>query len=159
MHLRKLILNDAPLMLEWMHDADLTKYLRIDFSKKTLEECISFIENASDGHFAIADNSDEYLGTVSLKNIQNGSAEFAIVIRRKVFGTGIAKDAMVEIIDYGFNNLGLKRIYWCVNPANMRALHFYEKQNYNRASAETIPKTLGYSKSEIETYVWYQIMG
>ena len=75
MRLRKLKLKDAPLMLEWMHDADVVRDLRNDFASKTIGDCRDFIKNSSNDkmnvHYAIVSNEDEYMGTVSLKNIDN----------------------------------------------------------------------------------------
>ena len=76
MYLRKLQLKDAPLMLEWMHDDSVVKELQANFAEKTIEDCNQFILAAEDQthniHLAIADDYDEYMGTVSLKNINEG---------------------------------------------------------------------------------------
>ena len=83
MKLRKLKLKDAPLMLEWMHDETVVENLHADFSSKTIDDCIKFIENSYDfsvnAHYAIASDEDVYMGTVSLKHINRdtNSAEFA----------------------------------------------------------------------------------
>ena len=84
MRLRKLELKDAPLMLEWMHDETVVKDMQADFSSKTLEDCNHFILSSKDTrknlHLAIVDENDEYMGTVSLKNIEEDKAEFAITV-------------------------------------------------------------------------------
>ena len=49
MKLRELQLEDAPLMLEWMQDNDLTSGFHSDYSSKTLQDAESFIEA---GHIA-----------------------------------------------------------------------------------------------------------
>ena len=38
MHLRRLELKDAPLMLEWMHDTSVVGLLRTNFASKTIED-------------------------------------------------------------------------------------------------------------------------
>ena len=85
MKLRDLKLKDAPLMLEWMHDEELVRFFRTDFQDKTLGDCEAFIQTAAaeqNRHWAICNDEDEYLGTVSLKHMdpQNGTAEYAIAI-------------------------------------------------------------------------------
>ena len=112
-------------------------------------------------HLAIADDNDEYVGTVSLKDIVDGFAEFAICIRRKYMGSGMAKEAMKNILDIGFNEHGLSKIYWCVSAENKRALRFYDKNGYKRI-AMTSNKRLcihainsGYNEAEIASYIWY----
>lgn len=92
MRLRKLELKDAPLMLEWMHDETVVKDMQADFSSKTLEDCNHFFLSSKDIrknlHLAIVDENDEYMGTVSLKNIEEDKAEFAITVRKYAMGKG-----------------------------------------------------------------------
>ena len=72
------------------------------------------------------------MGTVSLKNIENGTAEFAITVRKGAMGKGVSKYAMSEIIRIGLEELNLKSVYWCVSPENKRAVKFYDKNGYIR---------------------------
>lgn len=106
MYLRKLKKQDAPLMLEWMHDNAVVKNLQTDFASKAIKDCEQFIENSlSDRHnlhLAIADEKDVYQGTVSLKNISDNTAEFAITILSSAMGRGISKKAMDTIVEMGF---------------------------------------------------------
>lgn len=142
MYLRKLKQKDAPLMLEWMHDPSVVENLQTDFGKKTIEDCVKFIDASKDDnhdiHLAIADAADEYQGTVSLKHIDNSSAEFAITIRSSAMGCGIATEAMDKMIQYGFEEKGLTSIYWCVSPENKRAVRFYDKNGYHRVNPDTL---------------------
>lgn len=136
MQLRRLLPQDAPLMLEWMHDADAVRYMRADFAHMQQADCERFIAAAQQDfpslHRAIADEQGGYLGTVSLKNIDktNREAEFAIAVRRCAMGHGAAAFGMQAILRLGFSQLGLRRIVWCVDPVNVRACRFYAKQGY-----------------------------
>jgi diamine N-acetyltransferase len=78
------------------------------------------------------------MGTVSLKNIGKGSAEFAITIRKAAIGKGYSKYAMAEIIRIGFENLNFQSIYWCVFPENKKAVRFYDKNSYQRIDAAAL---------------------
>lgn len=166
MYLRKLELKDAPYMLEWMHDYSVVQNLQVDFSKKTIDDCKTFImDSQNEGiclHKAISDNSDEYLGTVSLKNIDstNSMAEFAICIRKKAMGKGYSEFAMKEIIRIGFEELDLKHIYWYVSEQNERAIRFYDKQNYKRVDLENLEECnmLLLDDSLLKkNYIWYVV--
>lgn len=158
MKLRRLKLQDAPLMLEWMHDDTVVHDLRTDFGQKKLEDCISFIEQSnmiSDSlNLAIVDDDDEYMGTVSLKHITLESAEFGITVRKCAMGKGYSDFGMKEIIRIGFEQYSLKSIFWCVDPNNARAIRFYDKHGYERCSA---PDTDYYTLEEKEAFVWYCI--
>ncbi len=133
MHLRSLNAYDAPLMLEWMHDEKIAGCFLRDFKNKTLADCLSFIKRSrltadtTDRHFAVADKSDIYMGTVSLKNIHDREAEFAIAMRRQAFGKGYAAYGMRTILAYGFRELLMEKIWWTVYENNYRAVQFYDK--------------------------------
>ena len=139
MILRRLKKEDAPLMLEWMHDKEVTHDLASDFSSKTIKDAERFIttsQNAGkDLHMAIATDDDEYMGTVSLKHIDRvaGNAEFAIAVRQCAMGRGYAWFGMEEIVRKAFDELGLECVYWCVSRNNTRACRFYDKHNFHEA--------------------------
>lgn len=130
--LRSLDPKDAPLMLEWMHDDTINCQFRYPFAEMTLEKAEDFIGHSFDDenrHFAIVDGNDEYLGTVSLKNISKAdlNAEYSIVTRKKAHGTGIAARATMEILRYAFDEIGLHRVYLNVLSGNAAARRLYEK--------------------------------
>ena len=150
MILRRLQDTDAEYMLEWMHDKTVIEFMKTDFMNMSLDDCRRFIEASQNDreniHYAI-DVNGEYLGTVSLKNIKSGEAEFAITIRKCAMGTGVSSKAMHLIIEEGFKNLGLDCIYWYVSPLNKRAVKFYDKNGYQRTNI----------RGGANNYIWYQI--
>ena len=156
MYLRMLKEKDAPLMLEWMHDPFVVSGLRTDFSKKTIDDCLSFIESSKDTrknlHMAICDDDDQYMGTVSLKHIRNDKAEFGITVRREAMGKGYSWFGMRRIFEIGFSEYKLKEIYWCVDPDNTRACRFYDKHDFRKTDA---PENDDYNKEERNRYTWY----
>lgn len=157
MYLRKLEPKDAFLMYEWMHDSDVTHDLRTDFSRLSQDDAELFIlHSAGDArnvNLAIASDEDEYMGTVSLKNICDGRAEFAIVMRKCAMKKGYALFGMLEILKKAFNELGLREVYWCVSEKNTRAVRFYEKNRFN-VTKEVPPDLLG-SYEGTDNLRWY----
>lgn len=135
-HLRNLEEKDAPLMLEWMHDPSIACFFRFDAMSMTGEKCIEYIRTANSDenskHFAIADENDKYLGTISLKNIdyEKKEAEYAISTRKMAHGTGAAMVATKEILRIAFGELGLERVYLNVLAENTRANAFYQKVGF-----------------------------
>lgn len=134
LYLRNLISDDAFLMLEWMHDQNVIGKLAVDFKHKKIDDCYRFIEDSNKNdtqeiHRAICCGDDEYLGTISLKNIswKNLNAEYAIVLRTKAIGSGVAKFATIEILKIAFQDLHLHKVYLCVKSSNIRAMKFYNK--------------------------------
>jgi len=151
--------KDAQLMLEWMHDKTVICDLRANFMSKTIEDCKMFIDSAHDEienlHLAIVDDKDEYMGTVSLKHINNKTAEFGITVRRCAMGKGYSYYGMRKIIQIGFMQRNLELVYWCVDPINERAIRFYDKHGYQRCDA---PKQAeSYSSEEKNKYIWYYV--
>ena len=109
--LRELKEKDAVLMLEWMHDPDVQKGL----------------------HFAIVNDDDEYLGTVSLKEIDlvNKSVEYAITLRKKAQGLGYAYIATGQVLKKAFREYGLHRVYLSVYADNVKAIRLYERCGFS----------------------------
>ena len=161
MQLRKLKMEDAPLMLEWMHDTSVVEHLGTNFAEKSLDDCRRFINWANDTdtdlHLAVADENDTYMGTVSLKHIDRTAktAEFAITVRACAMGQGYSRFGMEHILEMGIHEMGLDTIYWCVNPINARAVRFYDKCGYQRTQA--IPQALlALYKDLPADLIWYQ---
>lgn len=139
--LRELKETDAPLMLEWMHDSDIQKGFKKDMLGASLEDAREFCVNSkvpdelSTGislHFAIVDESDEYLGTISLKDIdlENKTAEYAITTRKKAHGKGIAYNATGLLLRKAFCEYKLHRVYLNVYANNEAAIKLYERSGF-----------------------------
>lgn len=156
--LRPLEEKDAVLMLEWMHDEDVTRYLRLNVKDSTLDDAIRFINNAKDEkvnlHRAIVDYRDCYLGTVSLKNIDctKMEAEYAIVMHPSSIGIGAASAASRMIIKLAFEELKLVRVYLNVLKNNQRAIKLYEKIGFCYTHSNNI-----IFRGENAELVWYEI--
>lgn len=136
MELRRLKENDIQGMLEWMHDPNVFQFFRFSCENYTEENVAQFIKQAQidfdndiHRHYAIVDENDQYLGTISLKDIDKKSlnAEYAISLRSNVHGKGIATWATKEILKIAFLQLGLLRVYLNVLSNNTSAIHLYEK--------------------------------
>ena len=131
--LRQLHEKDAPFMLEWMKDKEVARNFRFEAGNATMQSVCGFIEASqnmeTNANFAITEaNSDEYLGTVSLKNIdkQAKSAEYAIVLRKKAQGKQCGAAATAKILEYAYYTLELERVYLNVLSTNEKAIRFYE---------------------------------
>lgn len=158
--IRRLEPKDAEFMLEWMHDKEINRAFRYPFSQSTKESVLMFIKNSyneNNRHFAVVNEQDEYLGTVSLKNIsrQNGSAEYAVVLRQKAQGTGVARKATEELIRYAFEELKLHKVYLNVLDINEKAKHFYQKCGF---VYEGTAKDAIRLNGKYESLSWYGII-
>ncbi len=133
--LRKLSDKDIPGMMEWMHDPEINRWFRFDAEIMTEERAKEFIAGSFTGknrHYAIVDESDEYLGTISLEEIdeENKHALYAISTRKCAWGSGAAFTATRMLLDIAFHELKLERVYLNVLADNIRAKRFYEKAGF-----------------------------
>lgn len=164
MKLRNFELEDAPLMLEWMHDPNVVFSLKKDFSNTTLKDVKKYILDSRnithDINLAICSDENEYVGTVSLKNIDrnNQSAEFFIVIRSCAMGKGYAWFGMEEIILKGFKEYGLESIYWCVSRSDIRGIRFFDKHNFHEFFDVPTKILNRYSSFKHGQLKWYNIL-
>ena len=140
--LRELQEKDAALMLEWMHDPEVQKGFKKNMLDASLEDALIFCVNSKvpetisqgdDLHFAIVDEDDEYLGTISLKSIdlENKTAEYAITTRKKAHGKGIAYMATGLVLKKAFREYGLHRVYLNVFSNNEAAIRLYERCGFS----------------------------
>lgn len=135
MNIRSLVLDDAPRMLEWMQNADISHFFRFSNMIPTDSSVRAFIQNSNSTthkHFAVTDDNNEYMGTVSLKNIDpvNKNAEYAIALHMDAIGKGYAQYATDQILNIAFFQLNLHRVYLNVLSINHRAIRFYEKYGF-----------------------------
>ena len=162
MYLRELKNEDAPYMLEWMHDESVTHDMPSNFAAKELGDCEAFIASSKDTtlnlHMAIASDTDEYMGTVSLKhiNIKMSNAEFAISVRKTAMGRGYSWLGMMEILRIAFEERGLNCVYWCVSSKNERAIRFYRKHSFHE-TFDVLPE-IAERYVDVPNLIWFSVL-
>ena len=79
------------------------------------------------------DDKDEYLGTISLKNMDLDSltAEYAITTRKKARGKGVGFTATGILLKKAFKEYGLHRVYLNVFSDNAAAIKMYERCGFH----------------------------
>ena len=134
--LRPVSRDDIERSLIWRNDPLIKKDLqtyRLPITKP-MED--SWIEKAMNGNnerivFAIDENKTlQHVGFIELNSIDyfNRNGQFAIVIGdESAQGKGIGMSATRQILDYGFNQLNLKKVYLQVAEYNSTAIALYRK--------------------------------
>jgi len=159
--LRPLEKKDAARMLAWMKDERVNKYFQFDPEAVSADTVSEFIANSRSGgnsvHFAVADDDDTYLGTVSLKNINAAAknAEYAIALCHDSQGRGAGKFATIEILKYAFTTLGLESVYLNVFSDNERAISLYQKCGF--VFEGEFRKHI-YKDGELKNLKWFRVM-
>jgi RimJ/RimL family protein N-acetyltransferase len=133
--------EDISGMRSWCNDPSITRFLGGRYTapipwEQTEAELNRFLNGDAGGYnLVVADKeSGRYLGQVSLFMVDHLSrkAELAIVLTPGNLGKGYGGEALRLLIDFGFGQVNLNRIWLTVNCNNHRALHVYEKAGFVR---------------------------
>jgi ribosomal-protein-alanine N-acetyltransferase len=135
--LRKPEPSDTDALYVFKNDAEIASMLGgffTGYSKIDLEEWVEFHRAAKDeALFVIADTKDRAIGHVGLYKINHRirSGEFAIVIGdRSTWGKGLGRACTRFAIEYGFDELNLRRIYLQVVASNEHAIKLYRSLGF-----------------------------
>jgi len=127
---------DIPIFVRWFNDAETNSFLSmraplsIELEEDWFERAVA--QQGKDGyHFVICRlDDDRPIGTIGLFALDhvNGSAGMGITIGEKeLWGQGFGGDALNALLDFGFGELRLERIWLDVYDFNTRARRSYEK--------------------------------
>ena len=139
LYLRPLERGDAPVLQPWFNDPVVTENLMIrrPVSRDYEEGFLAGL--AADEHRVILGialrNSDALIGTIGLEDIDtvNRQANFGICIgERGEWGHGYGREATRLMVDYGFRQLNLHRVWLHVYETNLRAVRAYEAIGFRR---------------------------
>lgn len=129
--LRKFTYNDILLKVRWINNPDNNRFLHYDLPL-TVEGTKRWYEN-KDNNSRI-DCTIEYdgipVGVIGLLQIDkiNQKAEYYITVgESSLKRKGVATKATQLILKYGFETLGLRKIYLNVDEKNVAACALYEK--------------------------------
>lgn len=103
---------------------------------------IDYIKNKMDNDatmFSMLEkDTREFIGNIEFFNRTFDAAEWGIVITTKMQNKGYGKEALMRSVEYGFNELGLNRIFLSVYADNPRAVHVYEKCGFKEFKRDDV---------------------
>lgn len=131
---RKLTIEDMSFRMKWLNDPEVNKYLgtRVrsgtdeEFHKKWFE---NYLNDETRRIFTI-EVGGKPVGQVGLININilDKNASLYIMIGEKDFWSkGVGSKALEYILDHGFNQIKLHKIWLDVHENNTTAIKLYEK--------------------------------
>ncbi len=138
-YLRSTERSDVPTFVRWFNDGETLAYIGMRAPMSEAGEEQWFTEmTAREGkdayHFVMCRlEDDKPIGTIGLFNIDhlNGSAGIGITIGEKeLWGQGYGTDAMNALLDFGFGQLRLERMWLEVHDFNERGRRSYEKSGF-----------------------------
>ena len=137
-------LDLVPEYLEMVNDIEnVARFIGDRRGPLTEQDEIKYISDKMDNKATmfsmIEKTTNEFIGNVEFFNRVFEEAEWGIVITTKMQNKGYGKEALKRTVEYGFNELGLNRIYLGVYRDNPRAIHVYEEcgfKEYDRTDVD-----------------------
>ena len=136
-YLRLLCREDLKARVEWINDEENIKTLLFDWPtsiEKTEKWFSNVVFDNTKLNFSIVDKeTDELVGMTGLLNIDriNHHAQLYITIGNKKYrGRHIPDEVIPLVLEYGFSELELKKIYLYTLPDNERGRHVYERNGF-----------------------------
>lgn len=140
--LRPMEEKDAPFIVKWRNDPDIKKWM---FSQEelTIESHLLWFKNKNNHNridYIICDRKNEKpIGTVNFSNIENKTAEAGKILGNKDYwGRGIATEALLLWLNFGFNEIGLNLIHTRTMQDNFSSIKVNEKIGFRMAKREVI---------------------
>lgn len=139
--LRELQANDAEQIFKIRTDARVNQFLDRE-PTKSIDESLKFIHNilkAQSNHNSVMwaitlKNDPKLIGTVVYWHIvkEKDKAEIGYEMLPEYFGQGIMREALTEVIRFGFEDMQLKTIVAETRRDNLRSVNALEKCGFGQ---------------------------
>ena len=135
--IRKFERTDIPKKVEWINNPENNQFLHYDIpiSVEGTEKWFDSHINDINRFDAVMEADGVPVGTIGLLSIdrKNSKAEYYVAMGETAYkGKGVAKEASRLILQYGFEELGLNRIYLFTEIENIAAQKLFEKVGFTR---------------------------
>ena len=139
--LRKLGLEDAKEVQIIRSDEKVMTYMdserhtTIEFSRNFVSENMDMYEQKKGLFWALIEKSSQkFIGDFAFWKIdhKNSRAEIGYTLKPGFWGKGFMKEAMVEFINFGFNQLNLHSLEANINPANTNSREILKKMGFQK---------------------------
>lgn len=133
----------VPEYLEMVNDIEnVARFIGDRREPLTEKDEIDYIKNKMDNSATmfsmIEKKTNKFIGNIEFFNRVFEEAEWGIVITTKMQNKGYGREALMRSVEYGFNELGLNRIYLSVYADNPRAIHVYEQCGFKEFKRDDV---------------------
>ena len=148
---------------QWFNDIEICRYNshhRFPNSRSRMQKYIDSVTQGSSNLVLaiVLKNNDQHIGNISLQNINyiDRNAELALILGEKdSWGHGFGKEACKLIMNHGFKELNLKRIYCATEERNVGMQRLAEKLGMIQ---EGIRRKAVYKDSEFRDVIEYGVL-
>lgn len=132
---RRFTPDDLDALFELFSDREVVKYLG-DGKPATKEETVQHLRNFIEryweqqhfGRWALIHKADgRLIGYCGLRLLNDAIPELGYVLARAYWGNGLATEAALACLRYGFEELRLERIVAATRPENVASQHILKK--------------------------------
>jgi len=120
---------------EYGSDPEVVKYL--PFGPNTREDSQNFLNRAMDkqkeepredyGLAVVLKSEDKLIGGCRISKASEREGNLGYILNRHYWGNGYATEATKSMVEFGFKELGVHRIYTDCHPDNVRSIRVLEK--------------------------------
>ena len=133
----------VPEYLEMVNDIEnVARFIGDRREPLTEKDEIDYIKNKMDNNATmfsmIEKKTNKFIGNIEFFNRVFEEAEWGIVITTKMQNKGYGKESLKRSVEYGFNELGLTRIYLSVYANNPRAIRVYEECGFKEYERDEV---------------------
>lgn len=143
----------VPDYLEMVNDIDnVARFIGERSEPLTEQQEIDYIKDKMDNNatmFSMLEKgTNKFIGNIEFFNRVFEEAEWGIVITTSMQNKGYGTEALKRSVEYGFNELGLNRIYLGVYVNNPRAIHVYENCGFKEYGRDDVDIFMEITKGE-----------
>ncbi|WP_428629584.1 GNAT family N-acetyltransferase [Sphingopyxis sp.] len=128
--LRQIRADDAAALFPMLSDPEVMTWWSSGAHQSLAETQDYVASNATDGQgfacWAIVLNDDVAIGWAILIDGKPDVKEIGYILHRDHWGSGIGREAVARVIDYGFEELKLRRIFADTDPENRGSIALLE---------------------------------
>ena len=133
----------VPEYLEMVNDIEnVARFIGDRREPLTEKDEFAYIKNKMDNNATmfsmIEKKTNKFIGNIEFFNRVFEEAEWGIVITTNMQNKGYGKESLKRSVEYGFNDLGLTRIYLSVYADNPRAIRVYEECGFKEYERDEV---------------------
>lgn len=142
LQLRKITMDDAAEMFAYLSDEEVSRYIgwklmhTLEDTREHIRTLLARKEAGTHLYAAVVlKTTGAVIGNAMLFNMDEeaGHAEIGYVFHKGYWGQGYGTECVALADEFAFGSLQLRKLYACVNPANLPSARILEKNGYTLA--------------------------